>query len=264
MKICPKCKRSYTDDLFFCLDDGTSLAGVNIVDPTARTEVAIDVDQARPTEVIPQVITAEIKPKKNYAMLVAGVLAVVCAMLFGALVVVYFGLTPRDEKAVANTASLAPTASPTPAVAPSTINVVTPAANTNTKQTSTTTTTVLDPGGRWKGEWSTVSGTLFDFELTLDADPAGTLDGRIKWTMRRTARPDKTDKIGLSATEFVRGTFDPQTGKVQMSGYRKDDPDSVLVMLDAYKLDLSTDGRSLTGLARNGGKWNGHIKLAKQ
>ena len=71
------------------------------------------------------------------------------------------------------------------------------------------------------------------------------------------------NKVGLSAIEFVRGTFDPANGIVKMSGYRKDDPDGVLVMLDEYKLTVSPDGKSLTGLARNGGKWNGHLRLSR-
>jgi len=32
-------------------------------------------------------------------------------------------------------------------------------------------------------------------------------------------------------------------------------------MLDVYKLNISSDGHTLSGLARNGGKWNGHLKL---
>jgi hypothetical protein len=48
-----------------------------------------------------------------------------------------------------------------------------------------------------------------------------------------------------------------------MSGYSKDDPNNVLVMIDDYKLTVSQDGRTLTGVARNGGKWNGHVRLSR-
>jgi hypothetical protein len=89
------------------------------------------------------------------------------------------------------------------------------------------------------------------------------LDGSIRWTMRQTARSDKNDKIGLSATEYVRGTFDPTTGVINLTGYSKDDPNNVLVMVDVYKLQISTDGRKLTGKARNGGKWNGKVDLSR-
>jgi hypothetical protein len=103
---------------------------------------------------------------------------------------------------------------------------------------------------------------LFDFDLTLSRQVMA-LDGSILWTMRHTARTDKSDKIGQSATEYVRGNFDPTTGTVNLTGYSKEDPNSVLVMLDVYKLQISADGKKLTGAARNGGKWNGKVDLSR-
>ena len=121
----------------------------------------------------------------------------------------------------------------------------------------------ISPVGKWTGEWSTDSGTLLDFDLTLTDTGNNRVEGQIKWTLRKTVRPDKMDKIGLSATEYVRGTFDPATRTLNMNGYSKDDPNGVLVMLDVYKLNVSADGHTLSGLARNGSKWNGHIKLTR-
>lgn len=67
----------------------------------------------------------------------------------------------------------------------------------------------------------------------------------------------------MSATEFVRGRFDPGTRVLTMAGYRKDDPNNVLVMVDNYRLNLSGDSRALGGKARNGGSWNATMKLSK-
>ena len=48
-----------------------------------------------------------------------------------------------------------------------------------------------------------------------------------------------------------------------MRGTSKSDPNNMLVMLDQYRLNLSSDGRTLNGAAKNGGKWNGRIILSK-
>src|SRR2546426_721049 len=55
MKECPKCKKIFAEDLFYCLDDGTPLSvqqTVN-VDPTATTEPAYNLGYAAATEVLP-------------------------------------------------------------------------------------------------------------------------------------------------------------------------------------------------------------------
>ena len=54
MKECPKCKKVFPDDLFYCLDDGTPLASKRMdeVDATAPTEPAYNLGYAAPTEVI--------------------------------------------------------------------------------------------------------------------------------------------------------------------------------------------------------------------
>ncbi len=48
-----------------------------------------------------------------------------------------------------------------------------------------------------------------------------------------------------------------------MRGGNKDDPNNILVMLDQYRLNLAADGRTLNGVARNGGKWNGRVSLGR-
>jgi hypothetical protein len=119
----------------------------------------------------------------------------------------------------------------------------------------------VDPAGRWKGGWSTASGTTADIEFSLNETGGNQIEGQIRWTLRKTVRPDKRDKVGLSAIEHIRGVYDPQTRLLTLKGYRKDDPDNVLVMVDDYRLTVSEDGRRITGRAKNGGKWNGVLSM---
>lgn len=290
MKVCPHCKKCYDDEMFFCLDDGTPLSAAGYqVDPTAPTEVDIPFGGAAKTEVLPRreyatksaeqagrstpaivvpvtqdapTPVTKVEPKSGSAIsyLIIGALGAICLMLAGVLLFMNRGLIlgtqPGSNVVAANSNRQTVNASVIP---PST----TPnAVNTVKNEVAKPTPTPLSPSGRWKGEWSTESGTLLDFDLSLAETDNGRVEGQIRWTMRKTVRPDKMDKVGLSAIEFVRGTFEPD-GSVTLTGYRKDDPDNLLVLLDQYRLQISPDAKSLNGLARNGGKWNGRVRLSR-
>lgn len=272
MKECPNCRKVYSDDLFFCLDDGSPLRQIGgYVDPNAPTEVAIDVSSSLRTEVIPisvpktqvvpQYAMLQPKPRSKLLYVVIAVLTLACLTLVAAMITINRDrIFSTQETAANSTRDSKTTPSPTPALAAASSPISSPrSANTPVTQPAAS----FNPTGRWKGEWSTASGTLFDFELNLSDTGGDNLEGQIRWTMRRTARPDKTDKIGLSATEFVRGNADQATRTINLTGYAKDDPSSVLVMLDVYKLNVSADGKSLNGAARNGGKWNGRVRLSR-
>ena len=287
MRQCPNCKKTYADDLFFCLDHGLSLVPIYPdVDPNAPTDVNLDIRFDGKTEQMNMLVSEpESIPTRQVAIpivnetrrdavavspvavrrsfpiliyLVIGVLLIACLVLAAALLYSnrdsFFAATPPANSV--NTPQPRPTPSPV---------VTQPAVNTAPTSTPLLKAEPKSPvaAGTWSGQWRTDSGTLFDFQLTLRNVDENGLDGRVNWTMRRTARPDKTDKIGLSAVEFVRGGADPLTRVVTLKGYRKDDPDNVLVMLDEYRLLISADGKRLTGLARNGGKWNGKIDLSR-
>jgi len=286
MKECPNCKKLFTDDLFYCLYDGAALTPQHDgVDPTAPTEAAYNVGSSDPTQVLPSDPTKVLpdpvpvtqesikidlpKPNKQSKLpyVVIGALLAVCAVLAVALIGMNldrFAPSPDPKAKIGNDAKSSPNQSPAvttnisqPANAVTTTNSA-KAANQPEKPAP-----VMNPAGRWKGQWSTASGTLLDIVIDFSATSGNGVEGQIKWTMRSTVRPDKMDKIGLSAIEYVRGTYAPETGVVLMSGYKKDDPDDVLVMLDNYRLTVSEDGSRLTGLARNGGKWNGRLKLTR-
>jgi len=264
MKECPNCKKVFTDDLFYCLYDGTPLSEPGSgVDSSAATEIGFDPGISDPTEVFsrPEPIAAPSRSKLPYVVI--ALLALVCIGLAGAVLVTNLDRFMPTREAVNRKVDDTRTSTP--------VSVSTTPPNSTTASPASTTSTpiIKQPGkeliasGKWKGQWSTDSGTLLDFDLTLTDMQNNGVDGQIKWTLRQTVRPDKIDKIGQSAIEYVRGTFDPATGSLKMSGYNKDDPNNVLVMVDDYKLTVSPDGKTLSGVAKNGGKWNGHVRLAR-
>ncbi len=269
MKQCPNCRKTYGDDLFFCLDDGSSLRRLADIDPNAPTEAAFDIGSSLRTEVLPgnfpapKTTTLQTAPASSkLPYIIIALLLFVC----GALAAILVGLNldrifPKKETSNVNVNLIpGPTQKP-PSPSPSIGRNINAASTPETQPTKAP--RPYDARGRWSGEWSTESGTLFDFELTLTETSADKLEGRVVWTMRRTARPDKRDKIGLTATEYVRGSIDSAKGIVNLSGYGKDDPNGMLVMLDVYRLTISDDGKTLNGQARNGGKWNGRVRLSR-
>jgi hypothetical protein len=265
MKECPNCKKAYPDDLFYCLHDGTPLSKPGAgIDSSAATEVGIS-GISQPTEVFPRPapIEAATSSRSKLPYVVIALLVLVCLGLAGAVLVTNLDRflptraesnreTEKDKSSTPVSVLTTPVGSlptsPSPTTSP-------PATKQSAKE--------LVASGKWKGQWSTDSGTLLDFDLTLNDTQNHGVDGQIKWTLKRTVRPDKMEKIGFSATEFVRGTFDPVNGSLKMSGYSKDDPNNVLVMVDDYKLTVSPDGKTLSGVAKNGGKWNGHVRLSR-
>jgi hypothetical protein len=92
--------------------------------------------------------------------------------------------------------------------------------------------------------------------VTLNPDAGGSIDGKINWPLRRSPRSSDQPKIGLSATEFVRGSYDPGARILRLSGYRKDDPNEV-IGLDKDKLFLADNGNALGGITESGGTWQG-------
>ena len=248
MKTCPQCGQQFSDDNSFCLDDGSVLV-VPAHTPSRGTG-----DQ--PTQVLTTAPVVIASSNKGVLYAFVGILLLVIGGMAS-----YIAFRPGDDSDKFQTVSTtkANTQSETPAPAPPPNTVVTPAANAPPPISRPAATA----NGRWSGDWTTASGAYLNVVFTLNDDGNGRVNGQIDWTLRRTSRPDKMSKIGMSAIEFVNGNFDPVTRKLSLQGYRKDDPNGVLVMLDQYSLTLSPDDRRLTGSAKNGGKWNARINAAR-
>lgn len=247
MKHCPKCEQTFAVEYDFCLNDGSLL----VVD-LAPSSGGFGSSGDMPTQFVPRPgSTPPTGGTSGFLYLVIGVLAT-ALLAVGAYLFLGGDKEKREDWAVATAPIASNTAKPTPE--PSNAN--------RTAAGSPATGRTADPTGRWDGRWSTATGALYGFQLTLNGGD-NSLTGEVLWTLRRTSRPDKRHLIGVSATEYVAGRFDPATGVVTLKGTSKSDPAGLLVMLDDYRLDLSPDNSRLTGKARNGGKWNGIVDLSR-
>jgi hypothetical protein len=114
--------------------------------------------------------------------------------------------------------------------------------------------------GTWRGPWTDPKGILFFAEMHIKVAPDGTLAGDIHWTLKKLPRENEQTKIGLTATEFIRGRFDPQCRVFSFEGYRKDDPNSIIA-LDKYRLVLADNNSVMGGVTENLGNWQGLFSL---
>ncbi len=114
------------------------------------------------------------------------------------------------------------------------------------------------------GTWTRL-GTqyLFDFDLHLEHGAGGKVTGYFIWKFVQYDENDAfsvnyyQDKIGLTAKEYVSGTWDAATRTYQLKGYEKDDPNAIIA-LDEYLLKVDENG-DLGGDTKSQGTWLGRI-----
>jgi hypothetical protein len=123
--------------------------------------------------------------------------------------------------------------------------------------------------GEWRGIWTDRSGYVFTATVTLEtgsnckacaASGDGSVRGTIVWTMRNAptkASPEEAAKVGMTATEFVKGERKGE-GLLVLNGYKKDDPNSIF-SLDQYRLAISDNGMVIGGITNNNGSWTGQL-----
>ena len=121
---------------------------------------------------------------------------------------------------------------------------------------------VSDLAGEWHGQWTAPSGQLFTATLSLQVAPDGIADGQFVWTLKRSPLAEEQRKLGMSAIEFVSGKVDSAAGTVTLAGTRKDDPHDV-IFTDRYRLVVGENGRTLGGVSRNLGDWDGLVFLQR-
>lgn len=240
MKKCPKCKQVFSEDYSFCLEDGTTLVQVSDEDsmPTVNVSGGEMETQVLPASAVSS--TADTLPDhpvyptdpslssaghSKWLYILLGVMATLVVVLGVAF---YFNQMGRGSET----------------------------ANTNSSQS------VFNPSGKWTGQWTSEKGGLSDAEVTLNDDGANQISGFIEWTLRKSVNPNKKDKAGMKAIEYVQGTYDPLTRVISVTGYKKKDPND-LIVLDSYKLTLSEDNNELRGSTRNQGKWSGRFNLKR-
>lgn len=250
MKRCPRCNQLFTDDNFFCLDDGTSLL---LSSDTAQNPPVFQTSSDQPTLIVPRSQTIAPNPVNNPSKWLYLIIGVMGTALVAMAVFMFLprntsdksdttnqnAKTEQNSKAVENTGQTGTVAAKN--------TQQTPVLPSNTSQIKTDPN--LTPSGSWSGEWN--SKTTY-FTATADfTESGGKVSGQIVWTIRRTTNPKKIDKIGASAVEYVQGAFNPATRMLSLKGYRKDDPNNI-VILDRYNLILAEDNQTINGRSING------------
>jgi len=245
MKRCPNCNQIFLDDSDFCLEDGTRL----VVDSGNQAFGVSQTSGEMPTQVVPLSQSAAAQPSTGSSPLLYLVIGVLATAL--AAVVVYLLLLRDDGKKAEIAVTDAPQANSAATFAPSTPSPsptpITPAA-----AVPPSVIPGLSPSGTWTGDWNSRS-AHFKAAANLN-ESGGRVDGKILWTLIRHSNPQKSQKGGSTAVEYVRGTFDPTTRAITLAGYRKEDPDNIVV-LDRYNLTLSADGKTMNGRSKSGGSF---------
>lgn len=241
MKKCPACYQIFGDENDFCLNDGTPLVVEYVSGSRHSGEM--------PTQFIPRQQNAVAVPKgsSNVLYLVIGILA---TSLVG---VGLYAFLARDQskRSEAKDTPKTETKEPTAGVAPTQASASLPELAPPVLGSS------ISPSGNWTGDWSGKGGSYFTARVQL-SETDGRVEGQIVWTLERSTNPKKMYKAGSVATEYVRGTFDPITRRVFLAGYRKDDPNNI-VIYDNYRMVHSADSKNLTGTSKN----NGNFRLAR-
>lgn len=259
MKKCPNCNQTFSDEYLFCLSDGTSL--LDALD-TGQTPTIYLPPESLPTQFIP-------RPAANISNPTGGVpgwlYAVIGAMaaIIVALGVAFFITRAPTEKEIAKAESTNKSSESVSSANQTNAENKTDETPANKSVTNFLSTSLrpvssinpnLNPSGRWSGDW-TSSNAYYTAVVVLKDNGGGKFTGEIYWTLQRHSNPQKSYKVGATATEYVQGTFNPATRAIVLGGYRKDDPQGILV-LDKYNLVLAENNQSLGGVSKSNGRLN--------
>jgi len=114
------------------------------------------------------------------------------------------------------------------------------------------------------GTWTRIgTGYVFDFDLRLEHGAGNQVQGFFDWKFVQYDPDDPfsvsyyKDKLGLTAREYVKGTYDPATRTYHVVGYAKEDPEAI-ISLDEYLLKMDGDG-NIGGETRSQNTWLGRI-----
>ena len=116
----------------------------------------------------------------------------------------------------------------------------------------------------FNGTWTLIGTTyVFEFDLYLKHDQSNNVAGHFDW---KVANYDENSadskryyepKLGSTAKEFVRGTFNPNTKEYFLKGYKKVDP-HLIISTDSYRLKIDENG-DIGGDTKAHNTWKGRI-----
>ena len=247
MKKCPSCNQLFSEDNYFCLEDGTTLLFAS--ETGAYPPVSPTADDI-PTQVIPRPqVTAQIpvqiapKDTSKWLFLIIGVLATAVVGMG-----VFMFAKRGEEKPVANQ-NTAENANRAENMVAKNINA--PKVNQTIEEPKINQN--LSPAGNWSGDWHSWGSyrTSFTAQMDLTDNGAGKLSGQIIWTLQSSNNPKKIGKVGSSATEYVQGVYNPATRSVSLQGVRIDDPNGIVIK-DRYSLILAENNLTMNGKSKGG------------
>ena len=74
---------------------------------------------------------------------------------------------------------------------------------------------------------------------------------------------DMQAKIGFGAVEYVRGSYEPSMGRLEMDGFERDDPYE-LIGLGSYSLSLRDEGDKIAGVNYVFGELDGTLNANRR
>ncbi|MCC7465578.1 MAG: hypothetical protein IT261_04885 [Saprospiraceae bacterium] len=105
---------------------------------------------------------------------------------------------------------------------------------------------------------------LYSFTLTMEEYYADRFKGRFEWVVEQADENDPKsvayykNRIGLKGTEYVQGTYEPETQLFTLVGIKEDDPYEVIA-LDEYYFKVDASGK-LSGTTYSNGTKAGKIE----
>jgi hypothetical protein len=243
------CNQLFTDDNMFCLNDGTSL----LYDSnTAGNPIPFQTSGDMPTQVFNPSQNFQAAPKSDTSKWLFMIIGILGTALIGVVAFVFFVQKndKKEETAALNSKTANESKERKTPETTQNMQVNTPVKNEKTPPIAQPSVDPsLTPSGSWSGDWASKSAT---FTASADfTEVNGKVNGRIVWTLQKTSNPKKIDKVGLTATEYVEGVYNPVTRMLTVRGVRKDDPNGI-VILDKYNLSLAENNRTLSGKSING------------
>ena len=116
----------------------------------------------------------------------------------------------------------------------------------------------------YNGTWTKITTTYaFDFDLILNVNEPNHVEGYFIWKVVHydeyniSSKEYYENKLGMTATEYIRGTYNASEGEYLLKGYKKEDPNSI-IGIDTYKLKVDENG-NIGGKSKANGTWLGRI-----
>ena len=243
MKKCPNCSQTFSDENYFCLNDGATLADS---DESGINPPPFAAGDSLPTQVVsrPSAIDANASnDSSKWLYLIIGVLATALAGL------AIFMFVPREKSEKSEVSNQNSKTEQTPDAAQNTNQAENVLAE-NTRQNlprPTGTNPNLSPGGNWSGDLAYPWGTTYSAKVDLTDDGNGKVRGKVVWTLVKSKKAEEIAKLGAIETEYVQGTFDKAAQTIFLTEYDNDNP-SNLLNPTKYNLALSEDNNQLKGV----------------